>query len=72
MTKTAHRVYILILSLLVISTLLYLVYQGYSYYKISIEDRYFHPDNTLLKPSGIIGHGLGIAGSLFMILGVSL
>ncbi|MFA6402575.1 MAG: hypothetical protein WCX31_13290 [Salinivirgaceae bacterium] len=72
MSKNAHRIYIFILSLLVISALIYLIFQGYSYYNISIEDRYFHPDNTLLKPSGNIGHGLGIAGSLFMILGVTL
>jgi hypothetical protein len=37
-----------------------------------IEERFFHPDHTTLKPSGVFGHGFGIAGSLFMIVGVSI
>ncbi len=36
-----------------------------------MEERFFHPDHNLLKPSGVIGHGLGIIGSLMMILGVA-
>jgi hypothetical protein len=47
------------------------VYHGYSYYQVSIEERFFHPNHEQLKPSGIIGHGMGIIGSLFMIIGVS-
>ena len=31
-----------------------------------------NPDHALLKPSGLWGHGMGIIGSLFMILGVSM
>jgi phenylpyruvate tautomerase PptA (4-oxalocrotonate tautomerase family) len=46
--------------------------KGYTYYELGIEDRFFHNDHTLLKPSGIWGHGMGIIGSLFMILGVLL
>jgi hypothetical protein len=37
-----------------------------------MEERFFHPDHTILKPSGLLGHGMGILGSFFMILGVSL
>ena len=36
-----------------------------------IEDRFFHPDHPSLKPSGIVGHGLGIIGSLMLMIGVS-
>jgi hypothetical protein len=35
-----------------------------------MEERFFHPDHTELKPSGILGHGLGILGSLFILIGI--
>ena len=72
MNKTAHRIYLTLLSLIVILVFAIILNKGYGYYKISLEDRYFHPDNASLKPSGLLGHGMGILGSLFMILGVSL
>jgi hypothetical protein len=49
-----------------------LVYIGTSYYATGLEERVYHPDHKLLKPSGNVGHGLGIFGSLFMIFGVAL
>jgi hypothetical protein len=70
MNKTAHRIYLLVLSLIVILALVAIIYKGYAYYRISLEERFFHPDHILLKPSGIWGHGMGIIGSIFMILGV--
>jgi len=72
MNKTAHRIYLSVLSLIVMLALTAIIYKGYAYYKISLEERFFHPDHVSLKPSGILGHGMGIMGSLFMILGVSL
>ena len=72
MNKTAHRIYLTLLSAIVLLVFAAIVNKGYSYYKISLEERYFHPDNAILKPSGLWGHGMGILGSLFMILGVSL
>jgi hypothetical protein len=56
----------------VIIAFVFIANKGYAYYKISIEERFFHPDHVSLKPSGIWGHGMGIIGSAFMILGVSL
>ena len=70
-TKT-HRVYISILILVVLLTASFLAYRGYAFYSLSIEDRFFHPDYQILKSSGILGHGLGIIGSLLIILGVAL
>jgi hypothetical protein len=71
MSKTAHRIYLAILVTIVFITLIILIYKGISYYSLSMEDRVYHPDHSLLKPSGIIGHGLGIVGTLFIIIGVS-
>jgi len=70
MSKTVHNIYITIFSLIVLLTLVFLIYSGFTYYNTSMEERFFHPDHTLLKPSGILGHGLGIVGSLLMIIGV--
>lgn len=72
MTKTAHRVYITLLSLIVLASLIFLIYEGSSYYRTVMEERFFHVDHSSLKPSGPLGHGLGILGSLLMIIGVSI
>jgi sulfur relay (sulfurtransferase) DsrC/TusE family protein len=70
MSKIAHKIFIGILIAIVFITLSTLIYKGMSYYSISLEERVYHPDHALLKPSGILGHGMGIIGSLFMIIGV--
>ena len=71
MTKTSHRIYLASLVAIVFIILITLIYKGISYYSLSTEERVYHPDNSLLKPSGFIGHGLGIAGTMFIIIGVS-
>jgi len=71
MSKTAHTIFIGILISIVLITFVALTYKGISYYRTSIEERFYHPDNNLLKPSGILGHGLGIVGSLLIIIGVT-
>lgn len=71
MSKTAHKIYIAILSLIVIAVLGYLIYVGRTYYQVNFEERFYHQDHEALKPSGILGHGLGIFGSLFMIVGMA-
>lgn len=67
-----HRIYIGILTLIVIITTVYLAYRGYVYYSLGIEDRFYHPDNEHLKSSGTFGHGYGIVGSFLIILGVAM
>jgi hypothetical protein len=71
MSKTTHFIYILVLSLIVAAALIAIGWNGYTYYRLGIEDRFFHPGHPDLKPSGILGHGFGIIGSLMMIIGVS-
>lgn len=67
-----HKIYITILTIIVVVTLYVLIYQGYAYYNTPLEDRFFRPDHESLKPSGFMGHGLGIVGSLAMLVGVVL
>jgi len=71
MSETAHKIFIIILSVIVTLTLLILSYIGFTYYNTALEERFYHTDHTWLKPSGGLGHGLGIFGSLLMIIGVS-
>lgn len=71
MKPRAYKVYIGSMAMIVIVALVYLVYNGFTYYHTSLEERFYHPDYDSLKPSGIWGHGLGILGSLFMLIGVS-
>ena len=67
-----HKFYIFIMVSVVFSAILYLSVNGYKYYQLSLEDRFYHKQHLNLKPSGEIGHGLGIIGSFFMLAGVSL
>lgn len=71
MSKSLHTLYISFMALVVVMVIVLLVYNGSSYYNTSIEERFYHDDNISLKPSGAVGHGLGIVGSLFMFIGVS-
>jgi hypothetical protein len=71
MSETSHKIFIGILITIVLITMVGLSYKGISYYRTSIEERFYHPDNKLLKPSGTLGHGFGIVGSLMIIIGVS-
>jgi len=61
-----------LLSVIVLVTFAFIWYKGFSYYSTSIEERFFDPGHLALKPSGSWGHGFGIVGSLFMLLGVLL
>jgi hypothetical protein len=70
MSGTAHRFFIGILTLIIAFTLAYLIYSGGSYYRTSLEERFYHPLHNSLKPSGSLGHGMGIAGTLLMITGM--
>lgn len=72
MSPLAHNLYrgTLISIFLIVSILV--GWLGYSYYTTPIVDRFYHPQHDLFKPSGIMGHGLGILGTLMMLIGVTL
>ncbi len=70
MTNTAHKIYLTTLSSIVVLVTIYLFYYGSSYYFTSMEERFYHPDHQSLKPNGLFGHGLGIIGTLLILIGV--
>jgi len=71
MSKTGHKIFLTVLVLIVLFVLIFLIYRGISYYSLTIDERIYHPGHKLLKPSGFLGHGYGILGSLSLIIGVA-
>jgi len=71
MNRTLHKIYVGIFLIVGISVSILLAIYGFEYYTTPLEERFFNPDHNLLKPSGILGHGFGIIGTLMMIVGVS-
>jgi hypothetical protein len=72
MNKTLHSIYVGLFFLISIAVTVLLAVDGYHYYRLPIELRVFSPQHAYLKSSGLIGHGLGIIGTLMMILGVAI
>ena len=70
MSKLVHHIYIFTLVAITIAVFIALAIYGAEYYNTEIGERHFHSLNKLLKPSGFIGHGIGITGSLLMVVGV--
>ena len=70
MTRVVHVLIRWCYVFMVFMALVILGYIGYSYYKLPIEERFFHPDYALFKPSGLLGHGLGIIGTSFLLIGL--
>jgi hypothetical protein len=70
MSKGVHLIYVGIFVAVTSMVFIALSYNGLSYYGVSLEERFYHPDHNSLKPSGNVGHSLGIIGSLCIIIGV--
>ncbi len=70
MSLLVHRIYIWTMVLIVVSTAAFLLFKGIPYYSTPIEERFYHPDHNWFKPSGVFGHGLGIVGTLLILIGV--
>jgi hypothetical protein len=71
MHKTIHKIYVGLFLVIGISVTILLAIYGFDYYTTPLEERFFNSNHNLLKPSGALGHGLGIIGTLMMIVGVS-
>jgi hypothetical protein len=70
MSPLVHRIYIGTLTGIVVLTTIFLLYKGIPYYNTPLEERFYHPDHDWFKPSGVFGHGLGIVGTLLILIGV--
>ena len=70
MNKTAHTLYILTMVAITIAVTVYLAVTGYSYYTLPLEERFYHPQYKWFNPAGVMGHAIGIIGTLMMLIGV--
>lgn len=62
------RVLLITMYVLGISTAAAIVYYGWDYYSLPLPDRPHDDLHAILKPGGLWGHGMGIAGSSLVIL----
>lgn len=72
MNKKLHIIYVGSFFLVGTIVLILLAINGYQYYSLPVEERFFNPSHSTLKPSGLWGHGFGIIGTIMMIVGVAI
>ncbi len=70
MTARQHKIYIWTLSLAFVSVVVVVLAFGVDFYMTPVAQRLFHPQYSLLKPSGHYGYLLGIVGTSMIVLGV--
>lgn len=72
MSRFFHGLLLTLYTLIVIAAIIWLGYIGYSYYLLPVEGiaRVDHPMYELLRPNGFVGHGLGVVGTLFIVIGL--
>jgi len=71
MKNTSHQVFGLFLALITLAAVIALSAYGLTYYLTPLTERPFRTDYASMKPSGTYSHGLGIAGSLLIVVGVA-
>jgi len=70
MAKDVHKIYVLFLIGAGLLSTLVLGIHGAGFYTTPLEERPFHPQYDSLKPTGIVGQGYGVVGSLMITVGV--
>ena len=66
--SSKFRIWMNIIYILSILVIFLIVIDGFTYYTTPLVERPRHVDYRSLKPGGLIGHGYGIWGSLFILL----
>jgi hypothetical protein len=70
MKKQYHQIYIGTLVLIVLITTVWVSISGYDYYQTQLSERFYHEGHNTFKASGLLGHGMGILGTLLILIGV--
>lgn len=71
MPRRPRRWFPIVLGLVLAATAVALAHRGWSFYKLSLEDRVVHPDYRKLRPSGLIGNGYGFVATALVVLNLS-
>lgn len=66
--RDKFRIFLMALYLLAFTSIIYLAVKGWTYYQLPLPERPHHPMYQQWKPGGKVSHGLGVLGSLMMIL----
>lgn len=61
----------ILLGLVLVAVTVGLAYRGWSFYKLSLEDRPEHAEFRRLRPSGVIGNGYGWVAAMLIVLNLS-
>jgi hypothetical protein len=72
MRQTIHVLILIVIGFLAVTTIATIAFKGGEYYSTSLQERPFHPQHELLKPTGSFGHGFGIVGTILILSGVTL
>lgn len=70
MKKPLHYFYVSSMVLSGLAVIAWLLSLSLDFYRLPLEERFFHPEYEQLKPSGFLGHGFGIIGTIMMVGGV--
>jgi hypothetical protein len=60
-----------LLGLVLLSITVGLAYRGWSFYRLSLEDRVEHPEFRVLRPSGSLGNGYGFVAGFLVVMNLS-
>jgi hypothetical protein len=71
MKTNSHTLFVVFLLLVGSLAVVSLAARGWNYYLTPLAQRPFREDYTTMKPSGNYSHGLGILGSMMIIIGVT-
>jgi len=69
-TYLGSRILTVVLFLAWISVIVPVAAHGFEYYRLPLQERPFSELHDEHRPSGLVGHGLGIVGSSLLLLGV--
>ncbi len=67
-SNSVHNTIIVLLTLATAALVAWVIYTGWDFYGTAYGDRPHHEDFRALRPAGFIGHGLGILGTLMVLL----
>jgi hypothetical protein len=67
-TPTGLKVARVVMALILVGVIAALLYKGWSFYQLDLDDRVEHPDYKNLRPGGFWGHGLGFVGAFLILL----
>lgn len=70
MSNRIHQIIIFFAISIVLVTFFVLLFFGGDYYFLPLSEKFYHASHKILKSSGLIGHGLGIIGSIILTFGV--